>query len=166
MEWYVAFIDQYLGNILAVGSIVLCGLIVCGIVCIPFYLFKKSQRKHLQLRDRGKRARGTVVGLYHKTIRMRGDENTPTVWMKQDCADYSFVTDEGETFSGSFAQNKKQWYRRGEKITVYYSPHDPSENCTHRHLEEDIRTNRFFVLFFSFIMAVSLIFAFWMAFTL
>lgn len=165
MDNYVSFVDNYLDNILAIGAILFCGIIVCGIICIPYYFFKKSQKKHLLLMNNGKREKATIVAVYQKHKVMRGDDNTPSFWYEVDYAKYSFEVN-GRTFTGDFAQSKKQFYKVGDEIEAFYDVNNPNINCTHRQIDEDNKTNRLFVFLLSFMILVTLIFTIGMGLSL
>lgn len=156
MDNYVSFIDNYLDNILTIVAILFCGMIVCGIICIPYYFFKKSQKKHLALKNNGNKEKATIMALYQKHKVMHGDDNTPSFWYEVDYAKYSFEVN-GKTYTGDFAQSKKQFYQIGDEIEVFYDINNPNINCTHRQINEDKNTNRLFVFLLTFMALITLI---------
>ena len=160
---FAQFLDRYLDDFLAVASIFFCGAVVCGIIYISYYFFKKSQKRHLWLQRNGKRANGRVIALYEKTKYMRGDENTPGQWMKTEWARYSFPAD-GAEWIGDFPQSKKQFYHKGDSVEVYYDPADPRRNCTPRQIEEDKKIQLFFRFLLGILAFVTLAAAACMAF--
>ena len=66
-------VDTFLDDILAIGSILLCGLIVCGLIGIKYYLDNRTQQKRLWLKKYGEHTDGTVISMYEKqsTVRVR-----------------------------------------------------------------------------------------------
>ncbi len=160
MDNYINFLDLYLDDILAVLSILFCGAVVCAIIAIPFYFFKKKQKLHLWLHQYGHTAQGQVVLLYTRLNRMRGDENTPTMISEAHYARYSFKTPQGQTYTGDFPQKRKKMYAVGDAVEVFYNPKNPQQNCTPRQLEEDAATRWIFIILFGVVIAVVLVFAF------
>lgn len=166
MTEYKNFIDSYLDNILAVGVMIFCGAVVCLIIAIPYFFFRRAANRRKWLVSNGLCAVGTITALYRRTRHMRGDENTPSFTYEVDCARYSFETESGKSCSGSFCQHKKRFYQVGDKIDVYYRPDIPAENCTLRHIEEDKKTERLFIILFAVMTAVTFAAALIMALSL
>lgn len=153
MQNYVNFMDNYMADILAVCAILFCGLLVCGMICIPFYFFRKDYKKYIWIKMNGNVANGTIIALFHKSFHRS----------EIDYALYSFTVGEEHTFTGECRQKKNRFYQIGDKIDVYYNPAKPSENCTQRALEDGKNTNRFFIFLLIFMMMVTIISAVVMA---
>ena len=148
------FIDTYLYDILTFGSVLLVGFAVCGLIGIPYYFSKKTQKKFLWLKDNGERTEGWIVSLYTKSF--SNDLSLPAY---TPCADYCF-SHERQDYKGEFVRDKKQFYQLGDTITVYYNRNNPAENCTDRHIEEGTKINRMLLIFISSLAVLSVIFAF------
>lgn len=154
-------VDTFLDDILAIGSILLCGLIVCGLIGIKYYLDNRTQQKRLWLKKYGEHTDGTVISMYEETIDGPGSDIPHTI----KCAGYWYY-DDGKQYTGEFVQDKKNFYHLGDIIAVYYNKNNPSENCTDRHIEEAAKINCAYKIIISIIAAVTLGFAIWFAFSL
>ncbi len=85
---------------------------------------------------------------------MRGDDNTPTIWSEQDYARYSFTAGNKRLYTGDFVQSNKHFYEVGEEVEVFYSIDDSGINCTERQIDEDRKTNKFFIFMFTVIIVM------------
>lgn len=154
------FVDTFLYDILAVGGVLLCGLIVCGIIGIIYYLDNQTQKKRLWLKDYGEHTDGTVISMYEKS----GDAPSSDIPYTIQCAGYWYYHD-GKQYTGEFVQDKKNFYHLGDIIAVYYNKNNPSENCTDRHIEEAAKIKRVYKIIISVIAVITLGLAIWFAFS-